>query len=269
MISVKDLCFSYGSHEVLRNISFDAAPGEMLCILGRNGAGKSTLFKCMLGILKGYTGKVVIDGDDMSLLRPADKAKRVAYIPQATNPAFSYSVLDMVLMGTTSQIGGRMSPGRAEKEAAMQALAKIGISHLAGRGYSRLSGGEQQLVLIARALAQGAHVLIMDEPTSSLDYGNQMRVQKQLRQLISEGYTIIQSSHNPEQSYTFADRIICIRDGELYRQGRPQEILDEDLINKLYGIDVEMIRGHDDKARFFILKEEDDESEKRNEENAE
>ena len=256
MISVKDLSFSYGEHNVLRNISFDAMPGELLCILGRNGAGKSTLFKCILGILKGYRGQVTIDDCDISEMKPAEKARRVAYIPQSSNPAFTYSVTDMVLMGTTPQMMGHMSPGRTERESCMQALERVGVAHLADRSYSNLSGGEQQLVLIARALAQGAGILIMDEPTSSLDYGNQMRVQKQLRSLISEGYTIIQSSHNPEQSYAFADKLICIKNGEIYKRGRPQEILDEKLIHDLYGIDVEMISGGGDKARFFLLKDE-------------
>lgn len=255
MISVRDLSFSYGDREVLRNISFDAVPGELLCILGRNGAGKSTLFKCMLGILKGYRGQVIIDDRDISTMKPAEKARMVAYIPQASNPAFSYTVLDMVLMGTMPQMRGHLSPGKTEKEASMQALDRVGIAQLSDRSYSNLSGGEQQLVLIARALAQGAGTLIMDEPTSSLDYGNQMRVQRQLRRLIADGYTIIQSSHNPEQSYAFADRLMCIRNGGIYKSGRPQDILDEELIHGLYGIDVEMISGGD-KARFFVLKDE-------------
>ena len=255
MIEVRELSFSYGRHEVLKGISFTAEPGEMLCVLGHNGAGKSTLFKCMLGILRGYSGSVSIDGKNISDMSAAERARSVAYIPQAANPAFSYSVADMVLMGTMPQLSGRLSPSNAEKEIAMDALARLGIEDLAMRSYSQISGGEQQLVIIARAIAQGARILIMDEPTSSLDYGNQMRVQKQLTKLIEDGYTIIQSSHNPEQAYIFADRIICIRDGRIYRQGRPEEVLDEQLIRDLYNIDVEMISSGNDKARFFILKQ--------------
>lgn len=255
MIEVRELSFSYGRHEVLKGISFTAEPGEMLCVLGHNSAGKSTLFKCMLGILRDYSGSVSIDGKNISDMSAAERARSVAYIPQAANPAFSYSVADMVLMGTMPQLSGRLSPGNAEKEIAMDALARLGIEDLAMRSYSQISGGEQQLVIIARAIAQGARILIMDEPTSSLDYGNQMRVQKQLTKLIEDGYTIIQSSHNPEQAYIFADRIICIRDGRIYRQGRPEEVLDEQLIRDLYNIDVEMISSGNDKARFFILKQ--------------
>ncbi len=107
------------------------------------------------------------------------------------------------------------------------------------------------MVLIARALAQGAKTLIMDEPTSSLDYGNQMKVQKQLRSLVEEGYTIIQSTHNPEQTYFFADRVVCILDGRVYRDGKPSEIMDAALIRNLYGVDVQTIATDDDRIRFF------------------
>jgi iron complex transport system ATP-binding protein len=129
------------------------------------------------------------------------------------------------------------------------------IEHLENRGYTQISGGEQQLVLIARALAQGAKILIMDEPTSNLDYGNQMRAYRQLRKLADEGYTILQSTHNPEQTYLFADRILCIQDGQICSLGTPQEVMNESLIRKLYRIDVEMLHAEGDRARFFIPKE--------------
>lgn len=259
MIRVSDISFSYGDKEVLKGVSFDAVPGELLCILGHNGAGKSTLFRCMLGMLRPSGGEISIDGEDIRNMKPAERAGRISYIPQAAAPAFAYSVTDMVLMGTTAGLGGRVSPGAKELKTAEHVMERLGISRLADRDYTGLSGGEQQLVLIARAMAQGAGILIMDEPTSSLDYGNQMRVQKQLRELIKEGYTVIQSSHNPEQAYVFADRIICIREGEVFRQGRPRDIMDEELIRNLYGIDVEMISDKAQKARFFLLKDSENE----------
>ena len=210
----------------------------------------------MLGLLKAGSGSVLIDGADISLMKPAERARCVAYIPQATRPVFAYSVTDMVLMGMTPRLdGGRMNPGAEEKKTALAVLEQMGIADLAERDYTKLSGGEQQLVLIARALAQGAKTLIMDEPTSSLDYGNQMKVQKRLSELASEGYTIVQSSHNPEQAYVFADRVICVKDGRIFREGKPRDIMDEQLIEDLYGIDVEMISGGEDRARFFLIKE--------------
>ena len=192
---------------------------------------------------------------DVCKLASNDSAKFLDRNIKLTKPAFAYNVIDMVLMGTTSLMNGVGSPGADEHRMATEALAKMGIEHLAGRDYTKISGGEQQMVLIARALAQGARILVMDEPTSSLDYGNQMRVQKQLRQLASEGYTIIQSSHNPEQTYVFADRIICIKDGVVHREGKPDEVMDEQLIRDMYNIDVEMIESEDHKVRFFELKD--------------
>lgn len=251
MIKTENLTFAYGTHEVLKGISLEAREGELLCILGPNGVGKSTLFKCMLGLLKGYKGNITIDGRDAKSIGAVEQASMLAYIPQATRPTFSYQVIDMVMMGTTSRMSGMSHPGKKEREIAEQALAKMDITHLADRDYTKLSGGEQQMVLIARALAQGAKTLIMDEPTSSLDYGNQMKVQKQLRNLIKEGYSIIQSTHNPEQTYFFADRIICIKDGQVFREGKPEEIMDAKLISSLYGIDVRAISTEDNRVRFF------------------
>jgi iron complex transport system ATP-binding protein len=257
--SIGRLCEKCGNPQ--KNLRF-------IHVAGTNGKGSVCAFlSCILADSGLKTGKFIspnmidvcerisIDGKNISDMSAVERAHCVAYIPQAANPAFSYSVADMVLMGTMPQLSGRLSPGNAEKEIAMDALARLGIEDLAMRSYSQISGGEQQLVIIARAIAQGARILIMDEPTSSLDYGNQMRVQKQLTKLIEDGYTIIQSSHNPEQAYVFADRIICIRGGRIYRQGRPEEVLDEQLIRDLYNIDVEMISSGNDKARFFILKQ--------------
>ena len=256
MIKVSGLSFSYGSKEVLHDISFEAVPGELLCVLGHNGAGKTTLFRCMLGLLKAGSGSVLIDGTDIESMKPAERARSVAYIPQAARPVFAYSVIDMVLMGMTPRLDkGRVNPGPEEKKTALSVLEQMGVADLAERDYTKLSGGEQQLVLIARALAQGAKTLIMDEPTSSLDYGNQMKVQKRLSELASEGYTIVQSSHNPEQAYVFADRVVCIKDGEIFREGKPRDIMDEQLIKDLYSIDVEMISGGGDRARFFLIRE--------------
>ena len=183
MLEVNHLRFSYGKNPVLRDIHFRAVSGEMVCILGPNGTGKSTLFKCMLGLLRGWDGEIALNGEDIRQMKPGERAKKMAYIPQAANPAFAYSVLDMVTMGTTAGLHGLRVPGKKERTIAVAALEKLGIGHLLERDYTSLSGGEQQLVLIARALAQGSNTLIMDEPTSSLDYGNQVRVELQLRKL--------------------------------------------------------------------------------------
>lgn len=255
MLEIRNLKFAYGDHKVLKDISFEACEGEMLCILGPNGAGKSTMFRCILGLLRDYEGEILIDGSEVSDLPARERASRMAYIPQTSKQAFSYTALDMVLMGASSALSAWRAPGARERKKALAALERLGILELAGRLYTNLSGGEQQLVLIARAIAQGAKTLIMDEPTSSLDYGNQMRVEQQLKSLAEEGYLIVQSTHNPEQTYMFADRIIAIKDGTIISAGRPKEIMDEELVRELYGIEVSVVESVQGKARFFEIKE--------------
>ena len=258
-LTAEHLAFSYGDRPVLRDVSFTATSGELLSILGPNGVGKSTLFRCVLGTLRHYGGSISIDGDDLRDMAPKLLAQRVAYIPQSSYPAFNYSVLDMVLMGTSVR-AGPFSPPRPEEEAvALEALERLGVAELAGRDFTRLSGGERQLVLIARALAQKAPVLLMDEPTANLDYGNQIRVLTQIRALAEAGYAVIQTTHDPEQAYQFSHRILAMKDGTVARFGPPQAVMTAELIRALYGIDVELESLRGDRLRVCIpvnLKEE-------------
>lgn len=248
-IEVKDLCFSYGEREVLHGVSFKAEQGEFLSILGPNGVGKSTLFRCVLGLLRDYTGSITVEGRDAKSLSIREAAKLVAYIPQSSHPAFNYSVRDIVLMGTTSGLGTFSTPKKEDVRRVEEALEKIGISHLAERYFHRISGGERQLALIARALVQRAPVLMLDEPTASLDFGNQLLVLTQARELAREGYTVIQTTHNPEQSYMFSDRILALRGGEVLTEGRPKDVLTSDMMRQLYGVEVEVSSLFDDRAR--------------------
>ncbi len=248
-IEVKDLCFSYGEREVLHGVSFKAEQGEFLSILGPNGVGKSTLFRCVLGLLRDYTGSITVEGRDAKSLSIREAAKLVAYIPQSSHPAFNYSVRDIVLMGTTSGLGTFSTPKKEDVRRVEEALEKIGISHLAERCFHRISGGERQLALIARALVQRAPVLMLDEPTASLDFGNQLLVLTQARELAREGYTVIQTTHNPEQSYMFSDRILALRGGEVLTEGRPKDVLTSDMMRQLYGVEVEVSSLFDDRAR--------------------
>lgn len=251
-VEVKHLNFSYGARQVLFDVSFRVEKGEFLSILGPNGVGKSTLFRCVLGLLPGYTGSVQIDGVDTKRLSVRDLAKRVAYIPQSSRPVFHFSVEDIVLMGASSSLSVFQSPGKQALERCAWAMDKVGISHLSGRCYHKLSGGEQQLVLLARALVQDAPVLMLDEPTASLDFGNQLLVLEQARALTREGYTVIQTSHHPEQSYLFSDRILAIQQGRVLTQGEPRQVLTRETMRSLYGVDVEVVSLYDDRARVCI-----------------
>ena len=251
-IEVKNLSFSYGDRPVLHDISFSVGKGEFLSILGPNGVGKSTLFRCVLGLLSGYTGQVLVDGVDARSFSVRDAARHIAYIPQSSHPVFNYSVFDIVLMGRTSGLSTFRSPGRKDTEQCLWALEKIGISHLRDRCFHRLSGGEQQLVLIARALVQNAPILMLDEPTANLDFGNQLLVLEQARSLAREGYTVIQTTHHPEQSYMFSDRILAIRKGRVLTEGTPTEVLTRQTLHALYGVDVDVVSLYGDRARICV-----------------
>ncbi len=248
-VEVKGLSFSYGDRQVLKDISFAANDGEFFSILGSNGVGKSTLFRCILGLLSGYSGEVRINGLDTRRLSVAEMAKLVAYIPQQCSPAFNYSVEDVVLMGTTASLGALRSPKAAEQERVSWALDKLGIEHLRKRCFHRLSGGERQLSVIARALVQNARVLMLDEPTASLDFGNQMLVLTQVKSLAQEGYTVIQTTHNPEHSYLFSDSVLSLKDGSVLAYGSPAQVLSRETVSRLYGIDVEISSLFDDRVR--------------------
>ncbi|MEG2083689.1 MAG: ABC transporter ATP-binding protein, partial [Oscillospiraceae bacterium] len=179
-------------------------------------------------------------------------ARFIAYIPQSHTPVFNYSVFDVVLMGTTPQLTAFASPGQAQAAFAECALETLGISHLRNRSFLKLSGGERQLALVARALAQQARVLIMDEPTANLDYGNQVVVQNRVRQLAREGYTVIQSTHNPDQAFLCADRMLALKGGTVLADGVPGDIITEELIRSLYGVDVRVSSLDGDRVRVCV-----------------
>lgn len=253
-IKVENLCFSYGERQVLKDISFSAEYGSFLSVLGPNGVGKSTLFRCMLGLLTPSSGNVNIDGDNISTMSAAQLSKHIAYIPQSHNPVFNFSVLDMVLMGTTAQLGQFSSPGKAQQDLAESAMERLGILHLKDRSYGNISGGERQLTLIARAIAQSAKILVMDEPSASLDFGNRIRVMQTVRNLTKDGYAVIQSTHDPDQAYMYSDMVLAMYDGRILAWGTPQDTINNNVISTLYGVDVEVSSMRNDEVRVCVPK---------------
>ena len=251
-IRIENLHFSYGNHEVLKGVSFGVEDCGFVSLLGPNGAGKSTLFRCMLGLLEPGSGSVHICGRDIRHMPPAELSHRVAYIPQSHTPVFNFSVFDMVLMGTTAQLPRFASPGKKQKELAEAAMERMGISHLRDRGCGNISGGERQLALIARAIAQQAKILVMDEPSASLDYGNKLRVMETVKSLTEDDYTIIQSTHDPDQAYLYSNQILALFDGKILACGTPQETISSSLISTLYSVDVEVCSMHRDDIRVCV-----------------
>ena len=241
-LEVKNVRFSYGGQDVLKDVTFKADAGELIAVLGPNGVGKSTFFQCVLGYLKPKSGEILLDGRSPDAMTKAELAKEAAYIPQSASPVFNYTVLEMVMMGMASQLKLLSSPGPEQEQKAMEALNSLGIGHLAERGCNQVSGGERQLMMLARARVQDAKMLIMDEPTANLDYGNSFRVMQRIRTLGKEGYTVLFSTHEPNQAFRYADRVLALKGGAVLADGAPEETLTEETLSELYGIPV-AVRG--------------------------
>ncbi|MGN1001773.1 MAG: ABC transporter ATP-binding protein [Oscillospiraceae bacterium] len=251
-VDVKSLCFAYGERSVLNDLSFSVTDGDLAAVLGPNGVGKSTLFQCLLGFLKPRSGAILLGGRNVADLSRRELAREIAYIPQSAAPVFNYTVLDSVLMGFTGQIGLFAVPEKVHREKAMQVLESLGIAHLAHRGCNRISGGERQLMLIARSLVQNARVLIMDEPTASLDYGNAFRVMERIQMLGREGYAVIFSTHEPNQAFRFANRVLALKDGRILADGAPETVLTEETLSALYSVGVAVREVEVGKKQFKL-----------------
>ena len=239
-LEVSGVTFSYRNGRVLEDLSFQTGGGRVIAVLGANGAGKSTLFKLLLGILPLKKGRISVNGQPLDSLSARKRAREMAYIPQSQAGIFQFSVMEVVLMGTTASFGIFGQPGSKEKEAAWQALQLLGIEAFAHRPFDQLSGGEQQLVLIARAVAQDAPILIMDEPCASLDYGNQIRVLEEIRTLSEEGYLLLFSTHNPQHAFLYAHDVLLIDGHSARAYGPPREVLSESLLSHVYGLPIRL-----------------------------
>ncbi len=261
-LEVKDLSFSYGlrsarpqsfgDQKVLNGVSFSAGDGEIIFFLGPNGVGKSTLFKCMLGFLKPQGGEVLINGKNALSYRRQDLSKILAYIPQSYSPVFNHTVLDSVLMGVTSQLGVFEMPGKEHVEKALEVMKELGIEHLSDRGSMKISGGERQLMLLARAMVQDASLFVMDEMAANLDFGNSFRVMQRVLQLRDKGYTMLISTHNPDHAFRYASRVIAMKDGELLADGKPEDVLTEEVMESLYSIDVAVNTVNVGKSQYKV-----------------
>lgn len=236
----------------MNDVSFDIPDGSLVNILGPNGVGKSTLFRCILGLNSNYSGDIKVNGKEMKRLSIKERAKEISYIPQSHSPVYDYEVLDVVLMATGSDLKMLSNPGCNQRKRAYAALERIGIEQFAHRLYTQLSGGEQQLVLVARALAQNANTIVMDEPTSALDYGNTVRVLSCVRQLAREGLSIIQSTHNPDHAFLYSDKTLVLKDGKVDAYGSPYDVITSELISGLYSVDVEVNSLYGDKVRVCV-----------------
>ncbi len=240
MLEARDLSIGFSNRVLASGLSFTLPPGEILCLLGPNGVGKTTLFRSLLGLQRPLRGQVLVDGIDMAKLAPAEIARHIAYVPQAQAGYFPFTVFDIVLMGRNAHLKPFSAPTAKDRTAANAALQRLGIGHLSDSIYTRISGGERQLTLIARALAAETKLLVLDEPTSSLDFGNQLRVLDEISRLAQDGIGVLLSTHDPDQAFLCAHRVALLQRSGALITGAPEAVITPAALRALYGVTVEI-----------------------------
>ena len=237
----ENISFAYKKeHLILNDISLEVNSGEIVCVLGPNGTGKTTMLRCLLGFNKPSKGKITIDGKQMHELGVKNRAKCLAYVPQYSSISFPYTLKEFVLMGITAYISYGMPFSKVDYDFAIKTIDRLGISHISDSLYNELSGGQKQMVLLARALTQDAKILIMDEPTANLDYSNQVKMLETIKQLVNEGYGILMTSHFPDHAFLTESRVILMKGGKKLYDGNPDEIITTESLTNLYQTNVEV-----------------------------
>ncbi len=239
MLAVKNLCAGYSaSTEIVHNISFTLEDGQFDCIIGANGCGKTTTLKTILGLLHPLGGDITLDGISTASMNERELARHFAYIPQMHRLPFPFKVKDVVLMGRTPHMPRMASVSRKDRIIAYAALSQLEIVDLANKSYAELSGGQQQLVLIARALAQQPDILVMDEPTASLDFGNQQLVLSKMRSLVDSGMSVLMVTHDPAHAFYCADSVVVLHEGHILTEGAPEDVITSEVMKTIYNTDV-------------------------------
>jgi len=242
VLQVENLNFSYHEKKILNGVNFAVEQGEIFCIFGPNGCGKTTMLDCILGLNKPDRGHVFVDGEDALALSAARKAQKIAYVSQKSDRTFPYTVLEIVLMGRTAYSGIFSSPGREDLEIAGNALNSVGMYKFKDRVFTKLSGGEAQLIKIARAIAQNARLIIFDEPTSHLDFRHELNVIKYIARIIEEkGVSVVMATHFPNHAYLFESygiptRVALMENGVFGAVGVPSAVLNQENMAKIFKV---------------------------------
>ena len=241
MLTIENLAFGFPGRTVGRDVSFALDAGEVMCVLGPNGGGKTTLFRTVLGLLARHAGAIRLEGQAIETLSRPEIARRVGYVPQGHTGYFAFTVREFVLMGRTAHLGIFSAPGKKDLAVVSRVLDSLGIAQLADQPVTEISGGERQLALVARALAQEPKLLVLDEPTASLDFGNQVRVLQRISALAGSGMSILFSSHDPDHAFLCARRALLLAEGRVLEIGAPRAVIRSDTLQRLYGVSVQVI----------------------------
>lgn len=247
-LSTENIRLSYGAQEILKGVSINGNTGEFIGIIGPNGSGKSTLLKCIYRILKPHAGQVFLDGEELSGISIRNSAKKMAVVAQHNYYNFDFSVMEVVLMGRAPHKKTMERDNAKDFQIAQKALETVEMEGFANRSFSTLSGGEQQRVILARALAQQTPCLILDEPTNHLDITHQIQLMKIVKNL---KVTVISAVHDLNMAAMFCDRLYVLQDGEIVGQGTPQEVLTAEFIKKIYRVETEIV--YDSAGQLHVL----------------
>lgn len=251
MLEISDVAFRYHKHrEILKGVTLRVEAGDILCLLGSNGVGKTTLLRCLLGFQKPTSGSITMGGVDIASMPPRRRAHYLAYVPQSSSLAFPYEAKEVVLMGRVSRLHGGAAHSAADKQAALDAMERLQIGHLADRRYQELSGGEKQMVLVARALAQESQLLVMDEPTANLDYHNQVKILAAIKYLSAQGLSILMTSHYPDHAFLACSKVALMDEGRIVRFGTPDEVVTSENLTALYDTPVHVMYAESGAVRI-------------------
>jgi iron complex transport system ATP-binding protein len=252
IVSLKDAAFSYGETEIFGGISLDVSAGEIVCILGANGCGKTTLLRCINSSLRLKKGKIYVGEDDIATLSVDKVALKIGFVFQEHSAPFPFSVLEVVRMGRAPHMKILATPSKKDTAIAEESLALVGMLHLKNKPYTQISGGERQLILIARTLAQNPEVILMDEPTSHLDFRNQTIILQMICKLAEKGIAVIMTSHLPDHALLYSSRVALMKDGGFLAVGKPDEVMTEESLKNIYGIEVKMVTVNDPNSHGTI-----------------
>lgn len=238
---IKAVSFFYEENrEILDSISFSIKKGQIICILGPNGVGKTTLLNCIANLITPTKGEIILEGKAIREMTPKEIAANIGFVPQLIVPTFSYEVLSYVVTGCAPRIGTFEKPKKKHYEIAQGAIAEMGITHIAHKYYTNISGGERQLASIARALTQKPKIILMDEPTAHLDYGNQIKVLKIIKKLANDGYSAVITTHNPDHALLLGGKVVALAQDRSFVFGDSRQVITKEFLSALYGTDLHL-----------------------------